>query len=237
MRHSIPHRISAPLSHPPHQMRTLFSVLATIILVGCASTPVPLTIDNIDSSANTKVEDLRPATEGTREIFSLLITSDQYGFHRLAQDLTEPTGPRLFAHMLQEKHGKNPVPRTKLHHFVVYMNMRAELKKVALGAALGGMIGAAIANDTIIRDGETSHTLVNPESFAALSGENEYKRALYTEAELKEGTSAIVVFIDSDTEGVRRFTRTVSPMKQVQQGQKSPLHQALDSAIRFHLNP
>ncbi len=218
-------------------MRNLFSVLASIILVGCASTPAPLPIDNIDSSANTKVEDLRPANEGTREIFSLLITSDQYGFHRLAQDLTEPAGPRLFAHLLQEKHGKNPVPPTKLHHFVVYMNMRAELKKFALGAALGGVIGAVIANNTIIRDGETSHTLVNPDGFSALSGEEEYKRALYTEAELNEGTSAIIVFIESETEGAKRFTRTVSPMKQGQPGQKSPLHQALDSAIRFHLNP
>jgi hypothetical protein len=124
-----------------------------------------------------------------------------------------------------------------LLHFVVYVNNRAELKSFALGTALGGVIGAAVTSGMVTREGEVVHTTVNADGFASLSGENEYKRALYTESELKAGTSAFVIFIESESQGQRRFTRTVSPIKPVQAGQKIPLHQALEAAIHFHLNP
>ncbi len=218
-------------------MRHLLALLAFLVLVGCATGPVSLPVDNLATSAQTQVEDLRPKGEGTREMFSLLITSDQYGYARLAQDLTDPTGPRLFTHRLQEKYGTGPVPPTKLLHFAVYLNNRAELKSVALGSALGGVIGAAITSGTDTREGEVVHTLVNPESFAALSGDAEYKRAFYTDTKLKAGTSAFVIFIESESQGQRRFTRTVYPIKPTQAGQKIPLHQALDAAIDFHVNP
>lgn len=218
-------------------MRHLFALLVALALVGCATGPVSLPVDNLGTSAQTQVDDLRPKNEGTREIFSLLITSDQYGYSRLAQDITEPSGPRLLTHRLYEKYGSGPVPSTKLLHFAVYLNNRAELKSFALGTALGGVIGAAVTSGMVTREGEVAHTMVNAESFAALSGENEYKRALYTESELKPGTSAFVVFIESESQGQRRFTRTASPIKPVQAGQKIPLHQALEAAIHFHLNP
>lgn len=218
-------------------MRLLLAFLASLSLVGCATGPVSLPVENLAASARTPVEDLRPKNEGTREIFSLLITSDRYGYFRLAQDLTDPTGPRLFSHRLQEKYGAGPVPPTRLHHFAVYSNYRAELKSAALGAALGGAIGAAITSGTVKREGETVHTLVDAASYAALSGENEYQRAFYTEAELKAGTSAFVIFIESESQGRRRFTRTVSPTKPAQADQRNPLHRALEAAIHFHLNP
>jgi len=218
-------------------MRQLFAFIASLALVGCATGPVSLPVENLAASAQTPVEDLRPKDEGTREIFSLLITSDSYGYARLAQDRTDPTGPRLFAHRLQEKYGAGSVPPTKLLHFAVYLNNRAELKSAALGAAFGGIIGAAITSGMVVREGDTVHTMVDAASFASLAGENEYKRALYTDAELKAGTSAFVIFIESESQGQRRFTRTVSPIKPTQEGQKIPLHQALDAAIHFHLNP
>jgi hypothetical protein len=217
-------------------MRQLLALLISLALVGCATGPVSLHVDNLGTSAQTPVEDLRPKSEGTREIFSLLISSDQYGYARLAQDLTDPTGPRLFTHRLQEKYGTDPAAPTKLLHFAVYLNNRAELRSVALGAAFGGIIGAAITSGTVTREGEIAHTLVNAENFAALSGATEFKRAFYTDSELKAGTSAFVIFIESESRGQRRFTRTVSPIKPAQAGQKIPLHQALDAAIHFHLN-
>lgn len=215
-------------------MRQLLALILLTALAGCATGPVRLPVDNLAASEQARIEDVRPATEATREIFSLMITNDRYGYFRLAQDLTDPTGPRLFAHMLQEKYAPNPVPATKLHHFVVYMNNRAELKRGALGA-LAGPIGALIATSTIKREGEVTHTLVTPESFDALAGENEYKRAFYSDTELKPGTSALVVFIESETEGKRRFTRTVSPFKPAQAGEKIPLHRAFEAAIQYHL--
>ncbi len=218
-------------------MRRLFTLLAVFALAGCASGPAQLPVDNLSASVQTPVEDLRPANEGVRENFSLLITSDRYGYPRLAQDLTQPTGPRLFIHRLQEKYGTAPVPPTKLHHFVVYLNIRAELKSGALGAAFGGALGAVLASSSVTREGEIVHTLVDPADFAAMSGENEYKRAIYTDAELKAGTTAYVIFIETETQGQRRFTRTVSPAKPKQAGDKAPLHAGLEAAIQFHLKP
>lgn len=218
-------------------MRLLLAFLASLTLLGCATGPVSLPVENLATSAQTPVEDLRPKNEDTREIFSLVITNDRYGYFRMAQDLTDPTGPRLFAHRLQQKYGAGPVPPTKLRHFAVYLNNRAELKTAALGIALGGVIGGAVASGTLKREGETVHTLIDAASYAALSGENEYKRAFYTDAELKAGTSAFVIFIESESQGRRRFTRTVSPTRPAQAVQGNPLHQALEAAIRFHLNP
>ena len=216
-------------------MRHLIALLAAFALVGCATGPVALPVENLAASAQAPVEDLRPKAEGTREIFSLMITSDQYGYVRLAQDLTDPTGSRLFTHRLQEKFAATPVPPTKLHHFAVYMNNRSELRKGVMGGVFGGVIGAAIASSTVVREGDIVHTMVDPAAFAAMSGENEYKRAFYTESELRAGTSAFVIYIESESEGKRRFTRTVSPIKPAQPGEKIPLHQAMEAAIQFHL--
>lgn len=212
-------------------MRKLLSVLLALSLVGCASVQLP--IADIESSAEIAVVDLRPSEEGIRESFSLLITSERYGYARLSQDLTTPNGPRLFAHRLMEKYGVMEVPPTKLHHFVVYMNARSELRTNAVAAGFGGAIGAAIAAGTVTRDGEVSHTLVNPAEFDLLSGEDEYKRAIYTDSELPDGASAYIVYIESETAGMRRFTRTVAPMRHAE---THPVHAALEAAIEFHLN-
>jgi hypothetical protein len=160
-------------------MRHLIALLSALALVGCATGPVSLPVENLAASAQTPVEDLRPKEEGTREIFSLMITSDQYGYTRMAQDVSEPTGPRLFAHRLQEKYAAAPVPATKLHHFAVYLNNRAELKRSVLGGAMGGIIGAAIAGSNHQARRRHRPTMIDAQTFAAMSGDNEYKRALY----------------------------------------------------------
>lgn len=216
-------------------MHRLLALLAAFALVGCASGPVKLPVDNLAASAATALKDVRPANEGTRDIFSLMITSDRYGYVRLAQDITEPTGPRLFSHRLQEKYGTEAVPATTLHHFAVYMNNRSELRKFAVGAGIGGIIGAAIAGSTVKREGDAIHTIVDPARFAAESGEDEYKRAMYTEPEIPAGTTVFVVYIESESQEKRRFTRTVWPIKPMQAGDKIPLHQAMEAAIGFNL--
>ena len=213
----------------------VLALIASIALVGCAG-PAKLPVDNLVASEKAPVKDLRPANESTRELFSLMITNDRYGYARLAQDITDPTGARLFAHRLQEKHGSENVPPTKLHHFAVYLNNRSELRRGAIGAGLGGVVGAVIANGTVKREGDAVHALVDPARFAAESGEDEYKRAMYTEASIPEGTSVFVIYIDSESQQKRRFTRTVWPIKAAQAGEKIPLHQAMEAAIQFNLN-
>jgi len=218
-------------------MRTLILFIAALTLVGCATGPISLPVKNLALSEQTTVEDLRPKSEGTQNIFSSLIFSEQYGYIRIAENVTEPSSTRLFSHRLQQKYSEKPVPNTKLHHFVVYANQRAEFTSFALGVGVGGVVGAVLAGSTVKREGDAVHTLVDSESFSKLSGENEYKRALYTEAELKAGTSAFIVFIESESEGIKRFTRSVVAIKPTKAEEKIPLHQALDVAIDFHLNP
>lgn len=217
-------------------IQRIFALFASIALVGCASGPVKLPIDNLAASEKTPVEDLRPNSEGMRDIFSLMITSDRYGYARLAQDITDPSGPRLFSHRLQEKYGTEAVPPTKLHHFVVYLNNRSELRTGAMGAAFGGAIGAAIASGTVKREGDAIHTPVDVARFSAESGDDEYKRAIYVEPQIPSGTSVFVVYIESESQQKRKFTRTVWPIKPSQPGEKTPVHQAMDAAIKFNLN-
>jgi hypothetical protein len=102
------------------------------------------------------------------------------------------------------------------------MNNRSELKRGALGAAFGGAIGAMIASSTVKREGDAIHTVVDSARFAAESGEDEYKRAIYAEPQIPAGTSVFVVYIESESQQKRRFTRTVWPIKPAQAGEKLP---------------
>ena len=212
----------------------LFTFVAFIALVGCASGPVKLPVANLAASEKTHVEDLRPATEGTRDTFSLLITSDRYGYTRLAQDITDPSGPRLFSHLLQEKYDTVAVPPTKLHHFIVYANNRSVMKRGALGAVFGP-IGALVAVDTVAQEGGAINAVVDPARFAAESGEDEYKRAIYADPQIPEDTSTFVIYIESESQQKRHFTRTIWPIKPSKEGEKIPLYQAMEAAIQFNL--
>ena len=213
----------------------LLALITSIALVGCAVTPAKLEVDNLAASEKTPVQDLRPPTEGTGDIFSFLITSDRYGYARSPLHLTNPSGPRLFTHRLQEKYGTGAVPPTKLHHFAVYVNNRAELKAVALGATFGA-IGAVLANNMPKREGKVMHEVVDPARFAAESGEDEYKRAIYADPQNTASTSMFIVYIESELQQKRRFTRTVWPATAPKAGEKSPLQQAMDAAIEFNLS-
>jgi hypothetical protein len=203
-------------------------------LVGCAAITV-LPVEDLALSEKTSLEDLRPAIESTREIFSLLVTSEKYGYSRLAEDITTPTGARLFAHRLQEQFPGADVPPIKLYRFVVYKNIRAEGKAIGFGAIFG-VVGAVVASASVNRDGEITHRLVDAEEFSAMSGEDEYKRAIYTEDELNPNTSGFTIYIESETQGRRRFTKTVAPTQLKKTDKMSPIHQALEAAIAFHLS-
>ncbi|MFN7572851.1 MAG: hypothetical protein ACK5TK_15600 [Betaproteobacteria bacterium] len=214
-------------------MRLVFFIILALSITGCATGPVVIPVDNLASSAQTPVQDVRPKTEGTVEIFSYLITSEKYGIWRVNQNLTEPSGPRLLAHRLQEKYGTKPVPVTKIRHFVVYENSKRQLISGVLGGPLGAL--AASQSGQTVTTGAV-HTLVTEKDFDAMSGEDEFKRALYSPSEVPAGASAFVIFIETESEGQRRFTRTVFPIKPTSSGQPVPLHQALESAIQFHLS-
>jgi hypothetical protein len=133
------------------------------------------------------------------------------------------------------KHGSAPVPATKLHHFVVYQNMRGEGKRMALGSLLGPL-GAIAAQSTVPVGDGNNYMKMSPEAFEAMSGDDEYKRAMYAEGEQKDGVSALIVFIESESEGKRHFTRSVVPVKREKDDTKSPYQKAVEAAIAYHLS-
>jgi hypothetical protein len=207
--------------------------LVVLTASGCVTT-TKLSVGNLATSASTPVIDKRPTSESTREAFSFIITSEQYGYFRLAQDLTEPTGARLFTHRLQEKFGVSTVPPTALLHFVVYANSRTELKRTAAIIAMGENIGGAFAGVKENRQGSAINSLVNETTFTALSGDAEFKRAIYDSSKTAPTNSAFIIYIQTESQGVRRFTRTVWPIKE-SKSKESPLPSALEAAIAFHL--
>ena len=77
---------------------------------------------------------------------------------------------------------------------------------------------------------------MSPEAFEAMSGDDEYKRAMYAEDEQKDGVSALIVFIESESEGKRHLTRSVVPVKREKNDTKSPYQKAVEAAIAYHLS-
>jgi hypothetical protein len=216
-------------------MAALYALLLIVVLTasGCVTT-TKLSVGNLATSASTPVIDMRPASESTRENFSLIITSERYGYFRLAQDLTEPTGARLFTHRLQMKFGNSTVPPTSLLHFVVYGNSRTELKRFAAITAMGENIGGAFSNAKENRQGNAMNSLVDEATFNARSGDAEFKRAIYDSSKTAPTNSALIIYIQTESQGVRHFTRTVWPIKK-SKSEESPLPGALEAAIAFHL--
>ena len=206
--------------------RLLVSVKSFLGLGGTPTLKLP--VSNLDASQNTYVLDLRPPTEGTRELFGTRSTSDRFGYIRAEQNATDPSGPRLFAHHLQMRCGNEAVLSTTLYHFIVYLNIRDEkMAQVQLDSSI---------TNTLLPGGSIVHTIVDPELFAICSGEDEYKRALFNEPAIPAGTSAFVIYIEREKLQRRYFTRTVAPVRSPRESEKTPIHHALDAAISFNLD-
>lgn len=215
-------------------MKRLLLVLAALVLSGCAAQVANLNVAGAERSEQVRVQDLRPPIEKEGEIFSISITSEQYALYRVAESVTVPSGVRLLQHRAFEtlqKPGMAPLD-LKVHHFVVYRNMQAELRRSSIGIALGGVMGALIAGNMVVDASGAAHSPVDGKAFDAL-GATEFKRALYTEAENPGKGSVHIVYIDTEINGKRVFTRTLVPMK-VPEGQ-TPIGVALESAIKYQL--
>ena len=206
---------------------------ALVLLSGCATQVVSLNVPEIERSAQVRVQDLRPPIEKQGEIFSLLITNDAYAIYRIAEDTTTPAAIRLLQHRAHETLGARSVPlEIKVHHLVVYRNMQAEFRRSAIGAGVGGIIGALIAGETVKDPSGIVSSLADEKAFSAL-GETEFKRALYNEQENPGRGSVHIAYLESEINGKRVFTRTLAPMK-AKEGE-NPLTNVLEASIKFHL--
>lgn len=210
-----------------------YLIAMVVLLSGCAAQVATVNVPGIERSVPARITDLRPEKEKQSEIFSLLVTSDAYATYRIPDSAVVPPATRLFQHRAFEKLGADSGPlEIKIHHLVVYRNLQAELRRGALGAAFGGVIGAVVAGQIKAEPSGIVTSLVDAKAFEALT-ETEFKRALYTEQENPGRGSVHIVYIETEMQGKRAFTRTIVPMKS--NTEESPLVSALNAATAFHL--
>lgn len=216
--------------------KLLLFITVPVILSGCATSRVAsFNVTGIEKSQQFPAQDLRPSSEKEQKLFSLLVTSSAYGIYRLSETLISPTGLRLLQHRTYEAlHHESEPLEIKVYHLVVYQNMKSELRRSAFGAALGGIAGALIAGKTVKAPSGSISSISDPKAFESLSGANEYKRALYSDEENPGSGSVLVTYVDTEINGKRVFTRTISPIRA--KTSEIPLVNALEDSLRFHLS-
>lgn len=201
-----------------------------LLLSACAPQVLKHDLAGAPGTVSVPVRDARPAIEKKEEIFSLMITSSGYGIYRKGEASLDPPLQQVFAHKALEKLGADAMKDATIHHMVVYMNLQSELRRGAVGAGLGGVIGSLIATSGMT-GANLSQGLADRAKFEGVK--DEYERALYSEAENPKKASVFVVYIDAEAGGRRTFTRTmaatVAPEGQV------PYLLAVDSAVQYWL--
>jgi hypothetical protein len=176
---------------------------------------------------------MRPASEKDRKIFSLMITSKQYGIWRVGDAQLSPSPMRLLQHGIYEKFASSgSSPAAVIYHLVIYQNTQSQLRHGAVGAAVGGVIGGMIGT-AIANHGENAQTTLVDEAAFNSTLADEYKRGLYTKEEDPEKASVYIIYIDTMIGGKRIFTRTIAPVKP--KGDQNALFAAIDLAIKTSL--
>lgn len=211
-------------------------IIALLLLAcaGCAPVVTKVNVADIAKSDSLQVADRRPPSEKENKIFSLLITSKQYGVIRTGDVHLSPGPVRLLQHEVYEKLApEGGSHQVTVYHFVIYQNMRSQLRSGAIGAGLGGLLGAAIASSMNAHDAWAQTRLIDEARFDAVS--DEYMRGLYDASEDPNHASVFIIYIDTDIDGHKTFTRTLAPMAP-QGDHKNTLADAVELAIKNHLS-
>ncbi|MGP0013447.1 hypothetical protein [Pseudomonas sp.] len=218
-----------------HALKTLL-VTCALAIAGCASQPSlpPPVFPGLEQSDKITVQDLRPHSEGEKEIFSLLITSDAYAIYRMADGSTKPTGVRLLAHRAYEKFPQlSSQPTIKVLHFVTYANLQSQLRKNALLAGFTGPIGVALMADKEFPAGDVLTTRIDSTQLEKTAGDEEYTRAYFSAEENPKKSPVNLIYIDTEMLGQRVTTRCLVPP--VASKPHLFLVEAMDMCIANHL--
>ncbi len=217
-------------------VKQLFCLAFSIVfLSGCKSLTATAEIPKIEKSSIVITQDLRSETEKKNKIFSLLLTSKAYGTYRRGDKLIEPNPVRILQHRVYEKFmPMGVIPDVKVHHFVVYMNLRDELIRGSLASSFGGVIGAAIAAGTQKYGVDGTMSLTSREEFESF--EKEYKRALYTQRENPDKVSVYRVYLEAEINGKRTFVKIMTPTKLPKGDDRNAHLVAIETAIAFFLD-
>lgn len=213
-------------------MKRSIAILLMLACTACAPVTTKVNVPDIAKSDALPVSDMRPASEKENKIFSLLITSKEYGIIRAGDARLSPPPIRLLQHETFQKFSiADHLPQMTVYHFVIYQNMKSQLRSGAVGAGFGGMVGAMVGNAIGGHDTSSQTRDVNEKTFDSVS--DEYQRGLYTSAENPDKASVYIVYVDTDIDGKRVFTRTIASMEK--HGDRNPLTDAVQLAIRNHL--
>lgn len=214
-------------------MRCMVWLMLALALVGCSASPMKMDVHNLHESESVIIHDSRPASESELETFSYLVTSDAYGIYRVNHDATDPSPLRLFQHMAFDAISPDEdAVEIKVHHFVIYSNMRKALKAQAAGSVFG-LIGAAVATSMMNHEADFSFTVMDQNEFEEYFSGEEYLRGVYSEEENPNDASIFIIYIDAEVNGVRRFIRSVYPLVATDESQ--PLEMALKDTIKAFL--
>jgi hypothetical protein len=215
-------------------MKTMLVAVMLLSCTACAPVVTKVNIQDIGRSDSVTVSDMRPATEKERKIFSLLVTSKQYGIWRVGDSRLSPSPVKLLQYQIATQSGGTMASsRVELRHFVVYENMKSQLRHGAVGAGLGGMAGALIGDAMVSRDERSQTRLMDEKAFDSMSAD-EYQRGLYTQPEDPDKTSVYIVYLDTSINGKQVFTRTIAAAN-AKKGAQDPLVTAVQLAIRNQL--
>ncbi|WP_157678282.1 hypothetical protein [Oleiphilus messinensis] len=218
-------------------IKVVFLALFSLLTIGCSIQKVivnsPGLQESLEQSENLQIKDLRPEAEKDREIFSLFILSEAYGTSRQG-DMTEPPPLRILQHRIYDKYvNEARLPEVKVYHFVTYMNMQAELRKLSTSIALNQITGLAFPLPR--RFGvEGTATHVSQSEFEQVK--DEYSRALYSETENPKRASVLIVYLDAEIDGERTFIKTMTPILLENQPGKIPIVVAIETAIAYFLD-
>lgn len=215
-------------------MKKVMAVLLSMMCAACAPVATKVSVPDMAKSDALSVRDVRPDSEKDRKLFSLLVTSKEYGIIREGDAGLSPSPVRLLQHQVFEKFdASGHLPKVDVYHFVVYENLKSKLRSNAMFGSIGGLLGGLAADAVATHVAMAKAGAVDEEAFDRASGDDEYQRALFTEAENPAREPVYIVYIDTDIGGERVLTRTVSLIKQ--HGDESSLATAVQSAITNHL--
>jgi hypothetical protein len=217
-------------------MKKSIILFLPLLLVACAAPVSRIAVSGPEPVSSGPFHDLRPVDETKATAFSSFIMSGGYGIWRKGDESLSPRPVQLLRRRAIEKlagpNGKRPLD-IKVHHFVVYWNVKSQLRKSAMAGALGGAVGGALyAAASKPSSVNISQSLIQSSRFYGV--EEEYQRAYYTTAENPQKASVYVTYIEAEINGKRIFTKTMAPS--VAPENEDPYAIAVEAAISYFLS-
>jgi hypothetical protein len=193
-------------------------IVVSFFLCACVHQPpaiVSFDLPDEAQSISVQLEDLRPENEKEKadKILSTYITSAGYGITRVGDETTSPPITDVFRWMVFERLGETEKDlKITVHHMVAYLNMKSKLRRLVIGAGLGGLLGAYIGVNSTASTVNISQSLVDREQFERNHSRAEARRGLYSEEENPGNAPVFVIYIDAAVNGKRVFVKTMAPI-------------------------